>query len=83
MTFKILLKVLKYVIGLVLSGMAILFVVLFIPAIWRNLITYPKLDKAVSEFNERRKEPARVSDLNTFRGIIHAHSFWSHDSEGT
>ncbi len=58
-------------------------VVLFAPGIWRNLVTYPQMDRHVYEFNELRKEPPGMTHLNTYRGVMHVHSYWSHDSEGT
>ena len=51
--------------------------------LWRNVVTYPRLEKEITAFNERYKEPVPATGLNTYRGIIHAHSYWSHDSEGT
>ncbi|MCK7536098.1 MAG: hypothetical protein MZV63_36485 [Marinilabiliales bacterium] len=41
------------------------------------------LEKEVKELESLRKTTETVTGLNTYRGIIHAHSFWSHDSEGT
>lgn len=52
-------------------------------AIRRNLITYPGLEKEVIAFNKLYKKPKSVTSLTTFRGIMHSHSYWSHDSEGT
>ncbi len=83
MIFRIVLKVLKYAVCLLLTIVTILFAVFFIPAIWRNLVTNPQLDKAVYELNKLRQEPPGIVELQTYRGVIHAHSYWSHDSEGT
>jgi hypothetical protein len=83
MIFGIVRKGLKYIAWLILTGVTILFIVFFIPAIWRNLVTYPELDRAVTELNRLRKKTAVTTDPDIYRGIIHAHSFWSHDSEGT
>jgi hypothetical protein len=41
------------------------------------------LDKELKAFHKLRKEPESLTDLNTYRGAMHAHSVWSHDSEGT
>ncbi len=35
------------------------------------------------EFNSLRIEQPLLTGLNLYRGIIHSHSYWSHDSEGT
>lgn len=56
---------------------------LFTPAVWHRLVIYPRLERRVNEFQKLRKEPASLTKLNTYRGILHAHSYWSHDSEGT
>ncbi len=83
MILKILRKIIRYLLILISTIILVTFLILFTPAIWRNLITYPRFEKAVNEFNSKRKETGISSDLNTYRGIIHAHSYWSHDSEGT
>ncbi len=80
---RIFLKLLKYLVILFLGVLVLLLVALFAPGIWRNLVTYPAMDRQVSEFNEFRKEPANLTGLNTYRGVMHVHSYWSHDSEGT
>jgi len=69
---------------LVISGLIpIVLIVFFAPAVWRNLITYPRYEKQVNEFQKLRKEPASLIKLNTYRGVMHVHSYLSHDSEGT
>ncbi len=83
MNLKILKKIIRYLLILISAIILVTFLILFTPSIWRNLITYPRFEKAVNEFNTKRKETGISSDLNTYRGIIHAHSYWSHDSEGT
>lgn len=81
--FRSFLKGVKYFVFLFFGILVIIFIVLFIPPIWRNLVTYPGLEKKVAAFNKLRIEPLPMTELNTYRGIMHAHSFWSHDSEGT
>lgn len=76
-------KILTY---LILTGSGLLAVVILIvagPAFWRNLITYPRLEEAVAKFNNLRKEPDTDPLFNTYRGVMHVHSYLSHDSEGT
>lgn len=53
------------------------------PATWRHWVTYPQMEKQVAEFQKLRKEPVSVTNLHTFRGVLHVHSYWSHDSKGT
>ncbi|MFA5817229.1 MAG: hypothetical protein WC865_16610 [Bacteroidales bacterium] len=76
-------KILKYLLFSILGFILIALLVLFAPAVWRRWVTYPKLEKQVNEFQKLRKEPASLTKLNTYRGVLHVHSYWSHDSEGT
>lgn len=76
-------RILKYffltVSILILAGL----IIFLSPPLWRHFVTYPKLEKQVNEFQKLRKETPNLTHLNVFRGVLHAHSFWSHDSEGT
>lgn len=77
------LKVIKYLFGILSGIILILFVVFFISPLWRHWVTYPKLDRQISEFQKKKKEPQLLTKLKTYRGVAHAHSYLSHDSEGT
>jgi hypothetical protein len=76
-------EILKYLLYIILGFILILLIVLFTPAVWRHLVTYPQLEKQFNEFQKLRKETAPLTKLNTYRGVLHVHSYWSHDSEGT
>ncbi len=76
-------KIVKYLSLSVLGLFLILLLYLFFPGLWHRWVTYPRFEKQVNEFQQRRKEPEMLTKLMTYRGILHAHSFWSHDSEGT
>jgi hypothetical protein len=80
---KVVKKVIKYMFYAVFGLIAIALSVPFSPAVWRNLVTYPQLEKQVNEFQKLRKEPPTLTKLNIYRGVLHVHSYWSHDSEGT
>lgn len=74
---------LKYFV-LAVSGLLLIALFgLFAPAVWHGLVTYPRLEKQVNEFQKLRKETASLTKLSTYRGVLHVHSYWSHDSEGT
>ncbi|HRX13247.1 MAG TPA: hypothetical protein P5210_16405 [Draconibacterium sp.] len=80
---KKLLKILKYLfITLIVVIAAVLIWFLAKPA-WNHFVTYPRLQEKVSEFQKLRKEPVNNSKLNVYRGVMHLHSYLSHDSEGT
>ena len=74
---------LKYLLLSVFGLLLIALFGLFTPAVLRGWVTYPQLEKRVNEFQKLRKEPALLTKLHTYRGVLHAHCFWSHDSEGT
>jgi hypothetical protein len=57
--------------------------VLFVPAFWHHWVTYPRLERDVNEMQKLRKEPVALTRLHTYRGVLHVHSYLSHDSKGT
>ncbi len=80
---KKLLKLLKYLfitLSLILGFVLIYFLAL---PTWHHFVTYPRLQAKVAEFQKLRKEPANITNLNVYRGVMHLHSYLSHDSEGT
>ncbi|MCX6226328.1 MAG: hypothetical protein NTV01_16540, partial [Bacteroidia bacterium] len=80
---KMITRMLKYLL-LAISGFFLITLFgLFAPAVWHRLVTYPRLEKQVNAFQKLRKEPASLTKLNTYRGVLHAHSYLSHDSKGT
>ena len=77
---KRIIKVLFYSV----SGIIVIaLLVAFAGPLWRHWITYPQMEKQVNEFQKLRKEPAFLSNFHTYRGVMHAHSYLSHDSKGT
>jgi hypothetical protein len=76
-------KVLKYFLLSVFALVLIVLVYLFAPGLWHRWVSYPRLEKQVNALQSLRKEPASLTELNTYRAALHVHSFWSHDSEGT
>ena len=45
---------------------------------------YPKYQRQVEAFQLKKKECLPlVTDLKIYRGVLHLHSYWSHDSKGT
>jgi hypothetical protein len=76
-------KIFQYLFLPLLGLILILILYLVTPGLWHRWITYPALEKEVKAFRELRKEPPALTALNTYRGVLHVHSYWSHDSEGT
>ncbi len=80
---RTLLKVLKYILVTFLIVIVVLLIIAFAKPLWRNIVIYPKLNDEVVEFNALLKETPKTTPLNTYRGVMHVHSYLSHDSEGT
>lgn len=79
-------KALKYIGYLVFGILAIVVIAVLImlaPALWNRLVTYPKLERERSSLWTKYKEPERFIEHESFKGVIHAHTYWSHDSRGT
>lgn len=76
-------KILKYILLSLAGIILVTILILLMPALWHRWITYPRLEREVVAFAEKRQEQEAFSSLKTFRGVMHVHSFWSHDSEGT
>ena len=80
---KKLLKFLKYVIISFSLILVIILIYILAKPVWRHFVTYPRLQEKVEEFQKLRKEPSNITALNVYRGVMHLHSYLSHDSEGT
>lgn len=66
-------------IGLLLLGLFIIFV----PSLWRKVITYPKMEKERAELWTKYRQPEQYIKKNKHMGVLHSHTYWSHDSRGT
>jgi hypothetical protein len=80
---KLLLKAIKYSALSVLSLLLLASLVLFARPLWRHFVTYPNFQKQVDAFQLKKKDFPSVTELRSFRGVLHLHSYWSHDSKGT
>lgn len=76
-------RIFKYTFLVFLGLLLLIVAIALAPALWRRWVVYPGLEKTAVAFQQLRKEPPVGSSLNTYRGVMHVHSFWSHDSEGT
>ena len=79
---KILRIILKILLGLLLL-LALLFLILTGSSWKRHFITYPRLEKLRAEVWSKYKEPDKFIEFTEFKGILHAHTYWSHDSRGS
>ena len=76
-------KIIKRALLLIFGIFFLMLLIVFIPGIWHHWITYPRYDREVQELQNLRKEVVPVTNLKTYRGVLHAHSYLSHDSRGT
>ncbi len=76
-------KLIKKVLLAIFAVIVALAIYLIGPGLWHRWVTYPNLEKEIVEFKSRRVDPPAMTDLITYQGVLHAHSYWSHDSEGT
>ncbi|MCE1198582.1 MAG: hypothetical protein LWW85_06400 [Marinilabiliales bacterium] len=76
-------KVLGYSIVSLLSILLIAFLILFAKPLWHRWVTYPKAQRDLEAFQTRHREVTPVVSSKVFRGLLHLHSYWSHDSKGT
>ncbi|MDN5210858.1 hypothetical protein QQ020_02325 [Fulvivirgaceae bacterium BMA12] len=76
-------KILRYTLLLIVLLVAIVMIVLFGPALLKNWVTYPKLEKERAQLWAKYKKPDQYIGREVFQGALHVHSYWSHDSRGT
>ena len=76
-------RIFKYFFLVLASLLLILLIIIFAPSVWRHWVTYPRFEKQVSEFQKLRKTTPALTSLKTYRGVMHVHSYLSHDSKGT
>jgi len=65
---------------LILIGLLV--VVVTLPSWWRHFVTYPRRDRELRKIETVRRPVARSIPLRDFKGTLHNHCYWSHDSRG-
>lgn len=78
-TVKIFLYSILTLLGLLLLGLFIIFA----PSLWRNIFTYPKMEKQRAELWTKYRQPEQYIEKKSHMGVLHSHTYWSHDSRGT
>lgn len=76
--FKITLKIFSALLGIIILA-ALIYAS---PWIWRKVYTYPRLEKQKQEIAAQYKKPKNYIAQTDYNGILHMHSYWSHDSRG-
>ena len=78
-------KIIKFIIKIISLLLLIAIVAVLIysaPFLWKRISVYPKLEKQRSEIQSKYKKPVNYIDRTDYKGVFHAHSYWSHDSRG-
>lgn len=75
-------KYIKYLFLAIAGLLFILFAVITGPYWWKRWVTYPTLDKQKQKILAQYKKPPQLIKLEEFKGVMHLHSYWSHDSRG-
>ncbi len=79
-------KIIRIILRIIIGLFILLFVVflIFTGSSWKNhWITYPRLEKQRAEIWSKYQEPEKIIELKEYKGILHAHTYWSHDSRGS
>jgi hypothetical protein len=80
---KRLLRIIKRTLLALVGILLIVLLVIFAKPLWRHFVTYPKYQRQVEAFALRKKECPDRTNMKIYRGELHLHSYWSHDSKGT
>lgn len=78
-------KLLRIVFAVVLAVIVLLLVGVLIytaPYWWKHFVTYPRLEKEQAGLLAKRRTPEKYIRLHDYQGVLHVHSYWSHDSRG-
>lgn len=75
-------KILAKIIGFLILIIVIGTLIYTAPYIWNRISVYPKLEKEKNELQSKYKKPVNYIKQKDYKGVFHAHSYWSHDSRG-
>lgn len=75
---RILVRLFLGLLGLLL----LIFCFITAPAWYKNWVTYPRLDKERTSLQELHKPQQNLTEHQDFQGVLHSHTYWSHDSRG-
>lgn len=82
LTRKIIRITLRFITGLLIL-LIVVFLILTFSSWTRHWIKYPRLEKQRAEIWLKYQKPDKIIELKEYKGILHAHTYWSHDSRGS
>jgi hypothetical protein len=60
----------------------LLTVYMAVPPLWNRLLVYPKLDQERKALHAKYRKPALYILQKDYKGVLHSHTYRSHDSRG-
>ncbi len=76
----------RRIIGWTIAGtfslLIITFLVIIGPAWWNKWVTYPQLERERAALWAKYQPTELLIEQTDYQGVLHAHSYWSHDSRG-
>lgn len=70
----------------ILKALAVLFLVLLVfvlaRPLWNRYVVYPQLEAERTALWRKYKKPAKQIPLKDYKGVLHSHTYRSHDSRG-
>ena len=75
-------RIVGWVVVGILSLISVAFLIVTGPAWWNKWVTYPRLEKERTALRAKHQSPEKLIKQNDYQGVMHAHSYWSHDSRG-
>ncbi|HSF53722.1 MAG TPA: hypothetical protein VLA71_08230 [Algoriphagus sp.] len=67
-------------ITMILIGLSLVY--LFAGPVYKNWVIYPRLEQSRKELWATYRKPQQIIPIPEYTGVMHAHSYWSHDSRG-
>lgn len=76
-------KILKYIVAIPLVIISLILINYMAAPVWKHFVTYPGLETEIAAFKSKYKKPKQFIPIPSYKGAMHAHSYWSHDSRGS
>ena len=76
----------KRILSVMLKGIPLIITVLlvfvFAKPLWNHYVVYPRLEDERSEIWAKYKKPEKIIQHSDYKGVLHSHTYRSHDSRG-
>ena len=75
-------RIFSFLFKIIAAILVLLLAFVFSKPLWNRYVTYPKLEKERAELWKKYKKPENVIPHIDYKGVLHSHSYRSHDSRG-